>query len=117
MSQAGDNINIFKSCVEDLKTVVNVSQTICQNKLRKEDYLKIQAHTGCSKRTIDKFFRIFLETCPTGRLHKRKIVAMLSKIFSDRSAGYITDIIFGYVVLFIDNFSNFLCSITSCLLG
>ena len=99
MSQADDNINIFKSCVEDLKTVVNVSQTICQNKLRKEDYLKIQAHTECSKRTIDKFFRVFLETCPTGRLHKRKIVSMLSKIFSERSAGSITDMIFGYVVV------------------
>ena len=100
MSQAGDNINIFKSCVEDLKTVVNVSQTICQNKLRKEDYMKIQAHTQYSKRTIDKFFEVFLETFPTGRLHKRKIVDMLSKIFSDRSAGCITDTIFGYVVSF-----------------
>ena len=109
MSQASDNINIFKSCVEDLKTVVNVSQTICQNKLRKEDYLKIQAHTECSKRTIDKFFGVFLETCPTGRLHKRKIVAMLSRIFSERSASSITDMIFGYVVvLFILKFSNFL---------
>ena len=109
MSQAGDNINIFKSCVEDLKTVVNVSQTICQNKLRNEDYVKIQAQTQYSKRTIDKFFEVFLETCPTGRLHKRKIVDMLSKIFSERSAGCITDTIFGYMVLvlFKVNFSNF----------
>ena len=103
MSQAGDNINIFKSCVEDLKTVVNVSQTICQNKLRKEDYVKIQAQTQYSKRTIDKFFEVFLETCPTGRLHKRKIVDMLSKIFSERSAGCITDTIFGYGVCFIQS--------------
>ena len=106
MSLAGDNVNIFKSRVEDLKTVVNVSQTICQNKLRKEDYIKIQSQTQYSKRTIDKFFEVFLETCPTGRLHKRKIVTMLSKIFPDRSADSITDIIFGYVVLF--KFSNFL---------
>ena len=94
MSQERDNSNILRSRADGSMIVVTIGQTICQYKLRKEDYLKIQAKTQYSKRAIKKLLGVFLETCPTGRLQKGNIESMLSQIFPERSAASIANRIF-----------------------
>merc|ERR1711915_517945 len=86
----------FRVKANEIKASLKLSNTICHNKLSKEDYLLLEDVTSLSKGKIEKCFQLFLNHCTTGRLQKNRILEIMVLVFPEMTASIITNRIFSF---------------------